>query len=212
MIEQIRVAGIVPVVVIDRVADAVPLAEVLLQHRLSVIEITCRTPAALDAIEKIASSCPDMTLGAGTVLTPADAIRAANAGARFAVAPGCSGEVVRAAREAGLLFAPGVMTPSDIEAASALDCTLLKFFPAGAAGGAKMLKALQGPYSHLGLEFIPTGGISADNMAAYLELPGVAAVGGSWMVKRDLIAERDWEEIGRRIDEALKLVANCRGQ
>ncbi|MFW5894274.1 MAG: bifunctional 4-hydroxy-2-oxoglutarate aldolase/2-dehydro-3-deoxy-phosphogluconate aldolase [Verrucomicrobiota bacterium] len=212
MIEPIRAAGIVPVVVIDRVADAVPLAEVLLEHNLCVIEITCRTSGALDAIEKIASACPDMTVGAGTVLTAADALRASNAGAQFAVAPGCSPEVIRAARQADLLFAPGVMTPSDVEAACALGCTLLKFFPAGAAGGPKMLKALHGPYSHLGLEFIPTGGISAENLASYLELPGVAAVGGSWMVKRELIVDHDWDEIGRRIDEAVKIVAGCRRQ
>lgn len=210
MLDQIHAAGIVPVVVIDRVADAVPLAEVLLEHRLSVIEITCRTPVALEAIEQIASSCPDMTVGAGTVLSPADAVRACNAGARFAVAPGCAAEVVRAAQDAGLLFAPGVMTPSDVEAAYALGCTLLKFFPAGAAGGPKMLKALHGPYSHLGLEFIPTGGISADNLSSYLELPGVAAAGGSWMVKRDLIADHSWDEIGRRIDNALEIVGSCR--
>ena len=210
MMEQIRCAGIVPVVVIDRVGDALPLAEVLLKHKLSVIEITCRTSAALEAIEQIASSCPDMTVGAGTVLSAADAVRAADAGARFAVAPGCSAEVVKAAQDAGLLFAPGVMTPSDVEAAYALECTLLKFFPAGAAGGPEMLKALYGPYSHLGLEFIPTGGIGADNLASYLELPGVAAAGGSWIVKRDLIAGQNWDEIGRRIDDALDIVANCR--
>lgn len=206
MIEQIRKAGIVPVVVLDRATDAVPLAEVLLEHQLPVIEITCRTSAAMEAIQRISSACPNMTVGAGTVLCAEDAVRAAEAGASFAVAPGCSPDVVEAAQDAGLLFAPGVMTPTDVEAAYGLGCHLLKFFPAGAAGGPTMLKALQGPYSHLGLEFIPTGGVSAENLRSYLDLSCVAAVGGSWMVKRELIAGHNWDEIGRRVAEARAIV------
>lgn len=208
--ESMRQSGIVPVVVLDDPEDAVPLAEVLVEKGIDVIEITCRTPAAFEAIENIASSTVNITVGAGTVLSIADVVDVQQAGAQFAVAPGCNLDVVAAAFELDLLFIPGVMTPSEIETAHGIGCSTLKFFPAGAAGGPSTLKALQGPYSHLGLEFIPTGGVSADNLAEYLALDCVAAVGGSWIVKRELIAERNWQEISRRIDEARTILHHCR--
>lgn len=202
MIERFEKAGVVPVVVLDKAEDAVPLGRVLLDNGIDVIEVTCRTPAAMDAITALARELPNLLVGAGTVLTTEAVARVADAGAKFMVAPGCNDDVVRAGLKAGLAVTPGVMTPSEIERAYGLGCTLLKFFPAGAAGGVPMLKALTGPYGHLGLRFIPTGGVNADNLADYLALPCVAAVGGSWIVKRDLIADHNWDEIARRVQAA----------
>jgi 2-dehydro-3-deoxyphosphogluconate aldolase / (4S)-4-hydroxy-2-oxoglutarate aldolase len=186
---------VVPVAVIEATADAVPLARALAQGGLPCIEITLRTPCAVDCIRAVRQNCPDVLVGAGTVLDPAQLGAAVKAGAQFGVSPGLNPEVVRAAAELQLLFIPGVMTPSDIEHALRLGCRLLKFFPADAAGGVKMLKALAGPYEAAGVRFIPLGGISAANMADYLALPIVAAVGGSWVCERSLVREKKWGEV-----------------
>lgn len=203
MIDRISRTSVVPVVVLQDAEDACPLAEALLAGGLDVMEITFRTAAAAEAIRQIATAFPEILLGAGTVLTTDQALRARDSGAVFALAPGLNPEVVTVAREAGLAFSPGVMTPSEVEGALSLGCDLLKFFPAGAAGGTAMLKALSGPYAHTGVRFIPTGGISAANMGEYLALPVVAAIGGSWMVDPKLIAARDWAVITRLTREAL---------
>ncbi|BCX49823.1 2-keto-3-deoxy-6-phosphogluconate aldolase [Haloferula helveola] len=203
MIDRILAKRIVPVVVLDDAESAAPLAEALLAGGLDIMEITFRTAAAEESIRSIATSFPEVLVGAGTLLTPEQAQRAKDAGAVFGLAPGLNPEVIKTARAAGLEFSPGVMTPSDIEAALSLDCKLLKFFPAGAAGGPGMLKALAGPYAHTGVKFIPTGGISSANLADYLALPVVAAIGGSWMVDKKLVAEGKWDEITRLTKEAL---------
>jgi 2-dehydro-3-deoxyphosphogluconate aldolase/(4S)-4-hydroxy-2-oxoglutarate aldolase len=202
-LKQIRAGRIVPVVVIDDASVAVDLADTLLAAGLRVIEITFRTKAAAEAIGKIASAKPDMLVGAGTLLTEDNVRRAVDAGATFGVAPGLNPRTVEAANKTGLDFAPGVATPSEVERALELGCTMLKFFPAEQAGGAAMVKALAGPYGHTGVQFIPTGGINAGNMADYLAIPAVAAIGGSWFVDKKLIAARDWETIGRLTREAL---------
>ena len=204
-IERLTRARVVPVVVLNRAEDACPLAEALLEGGLDVMEVTFRTDAAEESIRRISAAFPEMLLGAGTVLAPAQAHRARDAGAAFALAPGLNPAVVEAARGAGLAFAPGVMTPGEIERALDLGCGLLKFFPAGAAGGVAMLKALAGPYAHTGVRFIPTGGVSADNMCDYLALPVVAAIGGSWMVEPRLIEAGDWQTITERTRHALAL-------
>lgn len=209
MIDRISRNRVVPVVVLNRAEDACPLAEALLKGGLDVMEITFRTDAAQESIRRIAGEFPEILLGAGTVLTEEQAGRAGEAGAVFALAPGLNPAVVKAARAAGLTFAPGVMTPSEIEHALSLGCDLLKFFPAGAAGGVGMLKALAGPYAHTGVRFIPTGGINADNMRSYLDLPAVAAIGGSWMVDPKLIEAGDWQAITTRTREALKRARNA---
>ncbi|HUI07053.1 MAG TPA: bifunctional 4-hydroxy-2-oxoglutarate aldolase/2-dehydro-3-deoxy-phosphogluconate aldolase [Verrucomicrobiae bacterium] len=201
---------IVPVVVIDDVGLAVPLAEALLAGRLDVIEITLRTPAAERAIEMISQKFPEMLVGAGTILEEAQIPRVVAAGAQFGVAPGLNETIVRKAQACRLPFVPGVMTPSEVERALALGCKVLKFFPADAAGGVKMLKSIAAPYAHTGVKFIPLGGLNATNAAEYLTVPSVLALGGSWIVERKLIAERNWTAITKLTREALSLVTVVR--
>jgi len=201
---------IVPVAVIDKADDAVPLAEALLAAGIDIIEVTFRTPAAEQSIRNVRKAHPDMLVGAGTILDTAQLQRAFDAGARFAVAPGLNETVVSKSLSLKLPFVPGVMTPSDVERGLALGCKLQKFFPAEVAGGVKMLKALAGPYAHTGVKFIPLGGINATNAPEYLALPIVAAIGGSWMVERKLIVDRDWPAIRTLATEAVRLAAPAR--
>lgn len=204
-IQQIQAGQIVPVVVIEDATVAVDLADALLEAGLNVIEITFRTTAAAKAIATLASQRPKMLVGAGTLLTAENIKQAVEAGAKFGVAPGLNETIVTAAQQAGLDFAPGVATPSEVERALALGCKLLKFFPAEQAGGVSMLKALEGPYGHTGVQFVPTGGINSTNMKSYLALKCVAAIGGSWFVDKKLIAARDWKSIIQLTREALAL-------
>ncbi len=196
---------VVPVAVIDNADDAEPLAEALQKGGLDIIEVTFRTPAAEESIRRIRRAFPAMLVGAGTILEVNQLRRAVDAGAQFGVAPGLNETVVAAARDAGLPFVPGVMTPSEVEAALALGCKLQKLFPAEIAGGVNLLKALAGPYGHTGVKFIPLGGISIKTAPAYLALPVVAAVGGSWIAERKLIAERQWAAITALASEAIAM-------
>lgn len=204
MIDRILAKRIVPVVVLDSVDSAEPLAEALLAAGLDIMEITFRTAAAEESIRCIAERFPEILLGAGTLLESKQVMRARGAGAVFGVAPGLNPGIVAAAHQAGLQFSPGVMTPSEVEHALSLNCKLLKFFPAEAAGGVNMLKSLAGPYAHTGVKFIPTGGVTSQNMASYLKLPVVAAVGGSWMVDKALVNAGKWNEITRLARSALE--------
>ncbi|HXI85587.1 MAG TPA: bifunctional 4-hydroxy-2-oxoglutarate aldolase/2-dehydro-3-deoxy-phosphogluconate aldolase [Verrucomicrobiae bacterium] len=206
--ERISKVRVVPVVVIDRAEDAVPLAEALLAGGLNVMEITFRTPAAEQSLRNVVKAFPKMLVGAGTILDTDQLQRAIDAGAQFAVAPGLNEVVVKKSLALKLPFVPGVMTPSDVEHGLALGCKLQKFFPAEAAGGVKMLQSLAGPYAHTGLKFIPLGGVNAGNARAYLSLPIVAAIGGSWMVERKLIAEKNWPAIRTLTTEAVQLAAS----
>jgi 2-dehydro-3-deoxyphosphogluconate aldolase/(4S)-4-hydroxy-2-oxoglutarate aldolase len=206
--ERISKVRVVPVVVIDRAEDAVPLAEALLASGLNVMEITFRTPAAEQSIRNVRKAFPQMLVGAGTILDTDQLLQAIDAGAQFAVAPGLNELVIRKAYALNLPFVPGVMTPSDVEHGLALGCKLQKFFPAEVAGGVKMLKALAGPYAHTGIKFIPLGGVNADNAHAYLTLPIVAAIGGSWIVERTLIAEKNWSAIRTLTAEVVQLAAS----
>lgn len=207
MIDRILAKRIVPVVVLDRVESAEPLAEALLAGGLDIMEITFRTAAAEESIRRIATRFPEILLGAGTLLERDQVLRAHDAGAVFGLAPGLNPNIIAEANDIGMRFSPGVMTPSEVEQALALDCKLLKFFPAECAGGVNMLKALAGPYAHTGVKFIPTGGVSSGNLAAYLSLPVVAAIGGSWMVDKQLVNEGKWAEITRITKEALAAAA-----
>ena len=207
MIDRILAKRIVPVVVLDSVESAEPLAAALLAGGLDIMEVTFRTAAAEESIRRIAAQFPEMLLGAGTLLEKDQVRRAKDAGAVFGLAPGLNPEIVGFAKEIGLQFSPGVMTPSDVELALSLGCKLLKFFPAEAAGGVAMLKSLAGPYGHTGVRFIPTGGVSAGNLSEYLKLPIVAAIGGSWMVDKQLVNEGRWSEITRITREALETAA-----
>ncbi len=206
-LERIAARKIVPVVVLDDADHAEPLAEALLAGGLDVMEVTFRTKAAPEAIRRIARRFPEILLGAGTLLEPGQVGQARDAGAVFGLAPGLNEPVVAAAARLGMVFTPGVMTPSEIDRALGLGCKLLKFFPAENAGGARMLAAQAAPFAHTGVRFVPTGGITAGNLADYLHLPVVAAVGGSWMVDRKLVAAGDFAEVTRRTKEALATAA-----
>lgn len=207
MFEQLTKRRIIPVIVIDDAADAVPLAEALLAGGVDVIEITFRTAAAADAITAIAKSVPQMLLGAGTVVTQEQAKRALDAGVTFGLAPGLNPKTIETFTNAGTLFVPGVMTPSEIEQGLSLGCKLLKFFPAEQIGGPAYLKAMMGPYASQGVKFCPTGGVTLDNMNDYLSLPIVSSVGGSWLATGKQIAAKDWATITRNAREALARVA-----
>lgn len=195
MFDSLRSYGVVPVVAVDSPDEGLRLCEALIAGGLPVAEITFRTAAAEATIRAAAKRFPEMILGAGTVLTAEQMRKAADAGAKFAVAPGCNPTTLAAARECGMPFAPGVCTPSDVERAVEMGCSLLKFFPAEAAGGVPMLKALLGPYGHLGISFCPTGGVTTGNLAEYLALPQVAFVGGTWVAKKELIKAGRWDDI-----------------
>jgi len=203
--------GVVPVVAIDHAEAALPLANALVEGGLPVVEITFRTAAAAEVIRTLARECPRLVIGAGTVLTPANLEAAKDSGATFAVAPGLNPDIVKRARQLGLPFVPGVATPSDIELGLALGCKLLKFFPAQALGGVSMIEALSAPYQHTGVRFMPTGGVNPDNLESYLKLETVAAVGGTWIAKRQDLMDGRWEEIRNRCVAALELVAKARG-
>lgn len=189
---------VLAVVVLDRVEDAVPLAAALLRGGVRGMELTLRTPAALDGVRAIRAALPDMMVGVGTILTPEQLVQAQEAGADFGVSPGMNPRVVDAAIQQGFPFAPGVATPSEIEAAMEKGCRLLKFFPCGALGGLNVLKILVAPYEHLGLRFIPLGGIDGENMQDYLAHDFIAAAGGSWLAPKKLIEAGNWGEIEAR--------------
>lgn len=194
--DRIARSGNIAVAIVDDPDRAVPLARALLAGGVDAIELTFRTPRAVEALKRIVAEVPEALVGAGTVLTPAQVREAKDAGAAFAVAPGFNPDVVRAAADLGLPFAPGVMTPSEIEGAYALGCTrILKFFPASVAGGLAGLRTLAAPYKHLGLRFIPLGGLKRENTAEWLADPLVAACGGSWIAPAKLIAAGDWAAI-----------------
>lgn len=191
--EQMSRIGIVPVIALDDAADAAPLAEALLKGEISCAEVTFRTAAAEETIRKMSEEYPEMLVGAGTVLTTEQADRAAAAGAKFIVSPGLNPITVKHCQEKEIPVIPGIMTPSEIELALSLQLTEVKFFPAEAAGGIKMIKAMSAPYGNV--RFMPTGGISLANMEDYLSFQKVFACGGSWMVKKDLIQAGAFEQI-----------------
>ena len=201
---------LVCVAVIDRVEDAAPLAESLLAGGLNCIEVTFRTANAAESIQAIRKKVPQIKVGAGTLLTSDNVQQAVDAGAQFGVSPGLSEMVSRVAHENNLPLFPGVITPSEIMRALDLGWHHLKFFPSETFGGLNALKALIGPFGHTGVKFIPTGGITAENLANYLALPQVAAVGGSWMADRKLVAEKAWDKITSLTAAAMDIVAKSR--
>jgi 2-dehydro-3-deoxyphosphogluconate aldolase / (4S)-4-hydroxy-2-oxoglutarate aldolase len=188
-LELIASLGVVPVIAIERASDAVALADALLEGGLPVAEITFRTQAAADVLAAIRDARPELCIGAGTVLDEAQLARAIEAGARFGLAPGFDQKIVEAAKQASLPFCPGIMTPSDLTAAARSGVRLAKFFPAGAAGGPLFLEAIAAPFAHLGIRFIPTGGVSENTIGDWLKLKSVMAVGGTWIARTDDIRE-----------------------
>jgi 2-dehydro-3-deoxyphosphogluconate aldolase/(4S)-4-hydroxy-2-oxoglutarate aldolase len=193
VIDLLRIGPVVPVIVIDRVEHAVPLARALVAGGVRVLEVTLRTPVALEAISAIAREVDEAIVGVGTVTRASDVVKAIDAGARFGVSPGLTSELIEAAAATDLPLLPGVMTPSEVMAARAAGFAELKLFPAQQAGGIGMLKAMAGPFPEI--TFCPTGGISAASAPEFLAQPNVACVGGSWLTPREAIAAGDWAAI-----------------
>jgi 2-dehydro-3-deoxyphosphogluconate aldolase/(4S)-4-hydroxy-2-oxoglutarate aldolase len=203
MLDLMRVGPVIPVIVIDDARDAVPLAKALVEGGVRVLEITLRTPAALDAIRAIASQVGGAIVGVGTISRATDFADAAAAGAKFGVSPGLTPDLIESSRASNLPLLPGVMTPSELIAARAAGFAEVKLFPAAQAGGIKMLKALGGPFPEV--TFCPTGGVTQESAPDFLALPNVACVGGSWLTPKDLVAKGDWRRITQLAREAAAL-------
>ena len=201
-------AGVIPVVVLDDAKDAVPTAKALLTGGVDVMEITFRTAAAADSIKAVSENCPEMFVGAGTVVTLDQCKKALECGAKFIVSPGFDPEVVSWCVERNIPITPGCVTPTEIMAAMKLGLNVVKFFPAGVYGGLKAMKSLSAPFG--GIKFIPTGGVNALNLAEYLACDKIFAVGGSWMVDGKLVADGRFDEIERLSREAVAIANTVR--
>jgi 2-dehydro-3-deoxyphosphogluconate aldolase / (4S)-4-hydroxy-2-oxoglutarate aldolase len=208
VLDRIAASGVVPVVRIERAEDGPALARTLADAGLQCIEITFRSDAAADAIRAIRAEVPEILVGAGTVVSLVQLEAALAAGAMFVVSPGLQADVARACQERGSPVLPGVFTPTEVVQAMDLGLSVVKLYPASAAGGPAYLRALAGPFP--AMQFVPTGGIEAADLPAYLEVPSVLAVGGSWMVRPALLDGRDWAEVGRLANEASSVVRAVR--
>jgi len=212
IVDRLEKIGIVAVLVIEDAEDALPLARTLLENGIGGMELTLRTDSALECLRRIRKGLPGMLAGVGTILTQEQVVQAKENGAAFGVAPGYNREVVAAAREAGLPFAPGIATPSEIEGALSQGCRILKYFHAEGMGGINYLKGINAPYKHLGLRYIPLGGVSETNLRNYLAVKEIIAIGGSWIAPQELIKEKDWATIARNSREAAAIFQEIRGQ
>ncbi len=203
IIEVLQISPIVPVVVIEDIKDAVPLAQSLIEGGIPIIEVTLRSSCALEAIELIAKNVPKMRVGAGTILNPTQLEQAQNRGAEFLISPGLTIKLLEHAKKKDMPLIPGVSSSSEVMQALELGYNALKFFPAEYCGGVKLLNAFNGPFK--GVKFCPTGGISADNMRSYLNLENVLCVGGSWLTPKNLIQNKEWDKITEICKRALTL-------
>ncbi len=203
IIEVLQISPIVPVVVIENIKDAVPLAQSLIEGGIPIIEVTLRSSCALEAIELIAKNVPKMRVGAGTILNLTQLEQAQNRGAEFLISPGLTITLLEYAKKKDMPLIPGVSSSSEVMQALELGYNALKFFPAEYCGGVKLLNAFNGPFK--GVKFCPTGGISADNMRSYLNLENVLCVGGSWLAPKDLIQNKEWDKITEICKRALAL-------
>ncbi len=201
IIEVLQISPIVPVVVIENIKDAVPLAQSLVEGGIPIIEVTLRSSCALEAIELIAKNVPKMRVGAGTILNPTQLEQAQNRGAEFLISPGLTIKLLEHAKKKDMPLIPGVSSSSEVMQALELGYSALKFFPAEYCGGVKLLNAFNGPFK--GVKFCPTGGISTDNMRSYLNLENVVCVGGSWLTPKDLIQNKEWDKITEICKRAL---------
>ena len=206
IVETLGKAGVVPVIVIEREEQAVPLAKALVKGGLPVLEVTFRTKAAAAAIAAIHREVPEAVVGAGTLLTPQMVKDAKAAGAVFGVAPGFDPVVMAAAKAEGLPMCPGIATASELSQALTAGCAMVKFFPAEAAGGVKMIKNLLGAFRFTGVRFMPTGGVNLSNVADYLAVPEIVCCGGTWIVPKDALAAGDWAAIEKLAAEAAEVV------
>ncbi|QSX09194.1 bifunctional 4-hydroxy-2-oxoglutarate aldolase/2-dehydro-3-deoxy-phosphogluconate aldolase [Alkalibacter rhizosphaerae] len=202
VLKKIQQIGIVPVVKLDRVEDALPLAKALMEGGLPCAEVTFRTDAAKDSIKVMSDTYPEMLIGAGTVLTKQQVDDAVEAGATFIVSPGLNPEIVKYCVDKGILIVPGCSNPSDVEQAISFGLDVVKFFPAEASGGLAMIKAMAAPY--VNMKFMPTGGVNEKNLKSYLDFPKIVACGGSWMVSADLINEGKFDEIKKITKKAVQ--------
>ncbi|GAA9071712.1 bifunctional 4-hydroxy-2-oxoglutarate aldolase/2-dehydro-3-deoxy-phosphogluconate aldolase [Helicobacter pylori] len=203
IIEVLQISPIVPVVVIENIKDAVPLAQSLIEGGIHIIEVTLRSSCALEAIELIAKNVPKMRVGAGTILNPTQLEQTQNRGAEFLISPGLTIKLLEYAKKKDMPLIPGVSSSSEVMQALELGYNALKFFPAEYCGGVKLLNAFNGPFK--GVKFCPTGGISADNMRSYLNLENVLCVGGSWLTPKNLIQNKEWDKITEICKRSLAL-------
>ncbi|MDH5598575.1 MAG: bifunctional 4-hydroxy-2-oxoglutarate aldolase/2-dehydro-3-deoxy-phosphogluconate aldolase [Cyclobacteriaceae bacterium] len=210
IVKRIQNSGVIAVVILDDIKYAIPLAQALIDGGIDILELTLRTPAAFEAARIIKEEFPEVLLGLGTVLTEDDVLGAVKVKADFGVAPGCNPTVIKAAQEHKLSFIPGISTPSDIEKAIELGCGTLKYFPAETSGGMKHLSAIAAPYQHLGLKYIPLGGLNSENADQYLASPLVAGIGGSWIADRERIKKEHWGEIRENALAIKKIIARIR--
>jgi len=208
-VEQVAACGVVPVVVLEDAEKAVPTAKALLKGGINAMEITFRTAAAKDSIARVAAEVPEMIVGAGTVVNVQQVHDAVEAGAKFVVSPGSDGEVIAEAMKLGVPITPGVVTPSEIMLGLKLGVKVFKFFPAESYGGLKTIKALSGPFPQI--KFLPTGGINQNNAAEYFKNPKILAVGGSWMVSKDMINAGEYDAIAEKSRAATDLFKEIRG-
>lgn len=203
IIEILQISPIIPVVVIEDIKDAVPLAQSLVEGGIPIIEVTLRSSCALEAIELIAKNVPKMRVGAGTILNPTQLEQAQNRGAEFLISPGLTIKLLEHAKKKDMPLIPGVSSSSEVMQALELGYSALKFFPAEYCGGVKLLNAFNGPFK--GVKFCPTGGISIDNMRSYLNLENVLCVGGSWLTPKNLIQNKEWDKITEICKRSLAL-------
>ncbi|TPH82214.1 bifunctional 4-hydroxy-2-oxoglutarate aldolase/2-dehydro-3-deoxy-phosphogluconate aldolase [Helicobacter pylori] len=203
IIEVLQISPIVPVVVIEDIKDAVPLAQSLIEGGIQIIEVTLRSSCALEAIELIAKNVPKMRVGVGTILNPTQLEQAQNRGAEFLISPGLTIKLLEYAKKKDMPLIPGVSSSSEVMQALELGYSALKFFPAEYCGGVKLLNAFNGPFKEV--KFCPTGGISADNMRSYLNLENVLCVGGSWLTPKNLIQNKEWDKITEICKRSLAL-------
>jgi 2-dehydro-3-deoxyphosphogluconate aldolase/(4S)-4-hydroxy-2-oxoglutarate aldolase len=206
ILETFKSAGVIPVIVIEDEAKAVPLAKALVKGGLPVLEVTFRTKAAAQAIAKISAEVPEAIVGAGTLLTVEQVKAAKAAGAKFGVAPGFDPIIVNAAKEEGLPFCPGIATASELSQALSAGAKMVKFFPAQAAGGVNMIKNFLGAFRFTGVKFMPTGGVNLSNINDYFSVPEIICCGGTWIVPKDALDSEDWDKITTLASEAAEIV------
>ena len=207
---RLKQTGVMAVLVIENPRNAIPVARALLKGGIDVMELALRTPLSFEALELITKNVPEMLVGAGTILSPKQLNLARKAGAAFGVSPGFSEDVLSEALKLQFPFAPGILTPSELEKALSFGCRTVKIFPAQVSGGAAYIKALYAPYKHLQVEFLPLGGLTADNIQEYLQYDFIPAVGGSWIAPANLINDENWNLIAERASLAVKKAQEAR--
>lgn len=210
MLQRLYDCGVFACLTIDDPAQAVPAARALTAGGITVMELTLRTPTSIDSLRRIRAEVPEMLAGVGTILTPEQVREVVRAGGEFGVAPGLSEKVVKTAQDLALPFAPGIATPTEVEYALDLGCREMKFFPAEPAGGVVYMKSMGIPYSHLGVRFLPLGGLHAKNMRSYLQEPMTLAIGGSWIVTTEILRTENWSALTILAREAANIASEIR--